>query len=198
MKALAKLGAVVLVTLAGVNSTAEPSEADFEQIGQYLRQYARELSDVGNAMRVLASTKIPEGLNETEKRSLAAKRRELLATADVALKLVIQIERREAKAQRMTLTRVDMERLGVDSDALARRVNRSLAGAPKRIAMRSAGLNETIKETESMQETLRNKRQTTVTAFQNFDQKWNQLFNMLTTVLKNKKDLEAGVTRNML
>ena len=34
--------------------------------------------------------------------------------------------------------------------------------------------------------------------FQNFDQKWNQLFNMVTTVLKNQKDMAAGVTRNML
>jgi len=35
------------------------------------------------------------------------------------------------------------------------------------------------------------------TSFQNFDQKWNQLYNMLTTVMKNKRDIDSGTTQNM-
>jgi len=34
------------------------------------------------------------------------------------------------------------------------------------------------------------------TSFQNFDQKWNQLFNMLNTVMKNKRDIDSP-TQNM-
>ena len=37
-----------------------------------------------------------------------------------------------------------------------------------------------------------------VTAFQTFDQKWNQLFNMLTTVMRNLRDMKGVTTRNML
>jgi hypothetical protein len=36
------------------------------------------------------------------------------------------------------------------------------------------------------------------TAFQNFDQKSNQLFNILSTVMKSMKEMQEGVTRNTL
>ena len=36
------------------------------------------------------------------------------------------------------------------------------------------------------------------TAFENYDQKTNQLFNMLSTVLKGRKEMQSGVTRNIL
>ena len=45
---------------------------------------------------------------------------------------------------------------------------------------------------------VRNKRQEYQTAFENFDQKTNQLFNILSTVLKSMKDMQGAVTRNML
>jgi hypothetical protein len=53
-------------------------------------------------------------------------------------------------------------------------------------------------EGEDASETVRNKRQMATTGFQNFDQKANQLFNMLATVMKNKKEMESNITRNML
>ncbi|MFC1611453.1 hypothetical protein ACFL6C_10870 [Myxococcota bacterium] len=61
-----------------------------------------------------------------------------------------------------------------------------------------AGLNDTIKEVESMQETVRNKRQMASTAFQNFDQKANQLYNLMASVLKSLNEMRSGTTRNMM
>jgi hypothetical protein len=61
-----------------------------------------------------------------------------------------------------------------------------------------AGLNDTIKEVESMQETVRNKRQMASTAFQNFDQKANQLYNLMASVLKSVGEMRSGVTRNLM
>ena len=226
MQVLARLAIVVLVLLASMNSAAKPSEADFEEAQQQLRQCSRDLREVGKAMRAHAKTSIPEGLNEEEKRTLAAKRSELKEAAAAAFKLADQCADRGRKARRRTLTRADMKGLDVETDRLAGRVNETTARSPaveqrspaglyqsigeveaareiarmnrQREPKSATGLNEAIKEVESVQETARNKRQQAVTAFQNFDQKWNQLFNMLTTVLKNKKDMEAGVTRNML
>lgn len=49
---------------------------------------------------------------------------------------------------------------------------------------------------EQKQEEIRNKRQEFTTAFENFDQKTNQLFNILSTVLKTLKETELGIVRN--
>ena len=57
---------------------------------------------------------------------------------------------------------------------------------------------EGIKEVESMQETVRNKRQMASTAFQNFDQKANQLYNLLSSVMKAMNEMRMGTVRNML
>ncbi|MEL6547504.1 MAG: hypothetical protein AAFQ82_22965, partial [Myxococcota bacterium] len=61
-----------------------------------------------------------------------------------------------------------------------------------------ASLNDEIKNVESMQETVRNKRQMASTAFQNFDQKSNQLYNLMSSVLKVMNEMRSGTTRNML
>ena len=44
----------------------------------------------------------------------------------------------------------------------------------------------------------RNKRQECQTMFENFDKKTNQLFNLLSTVLKSHKEMNSGVARNLL
>ena len=54
----------------------------------------------------------------------------------------------------------------------------------KEIERNSEVLNNKIKQEATDEETIRNKRQVATTAFQNFDQKANQLFNLLATVLK--------------
>ena len=51
---------------------------------------------------------------------------------------------------------------------------------------------------DSMQETVRNKRQMASTAFQNFDQKANQLYNLMSSVLKSVNEMRSGVVRNMM
>ena len=68
----------------------------------------------------------------------------------------------------------------------------------KRKRLDRSGLDDTIKEVESMQETVRNKRQMASTSFQNFDQKANQLFNMLSSVMKALNEMRMGTVRNML
>jgi hypothetical protein len=60
------------------------------------------------------------------------------------------------------------------------------------------GLNDRIKDVESMQETVRNKRQMASTAFQNFDQKSNQLYNLMASVMKALNEMRGGTVRNML
>jgi hypothetical protein len=59
-------------------------------------------------------------------------------------------------------------------------------------------ISKQIKNLENSMEEVRNKRQEYMTAFENFDQKANQLFNILSTVLKNQKEMQEAITRNML
>jgi hypothetical protein len=49
-----------------------------------------------------------------------------------------------------------------------------------------------------MQESVRNKREMASTAFQNFDQKANQLYNLLSSVMKAMSEMRMGTVRNML
>jgi prefoldin subunit 5 len=58
-------------------------------------------------------------------------------------------------------------------------------------------LESIIKKLENDKEEVMNKRQEYQTMFENFDQKTNQLFNILSTVLKSMKEMESGVTRNL-
>jgi len=57
---------------------------------------------------------------------------------------------------------------------------------------------EHIKNIEEEMEKVRNKRQEFTTMFENFDQKANQLFNILSTVLKNVKDMNSSVSRTLI
>ncbi len=59
-------------------------------------------------------------------------------------------------------------------------------------------LSSVIKTMSTDMEEVRNKRQEFQTMFENFDQKANQLFNILSTVLKSIKEMQSGVTRNLL
>lgn len=54
-----------------------------------------------------------------------------------------------------------------------------------------------IKGLEAQMEEIRNKRQEFQTSFENFDQKTNQLFNILSTVMKNMKETQQGIARNI-
>ncbi|MEM6734004.1 MAG: hypothetical protein AAF658_20750, partial [Myxococcota bacterium] len=87
--------------------------------------------------------------------------------------------------------RFDTTTVGADGEA-------RMLGVPASKTVDRAGLNDTIKDVESMQETVRNKRQMASTAFQNFDQKSNQLYNLMSSVLKVMGEMRSGTTRNML
>ncbi len=59
-------------------------------------------------------------------------------------------------------------------------------------------LNKTIHELERIQETVRNKRQMSSTSFQNFDQKANHLYNLLSSVMKAINEMRMNTVRNIL
>lgn len=54
-----------------------------------------------------------------------------------------------------------------------------------------------IKGLEAAMEDVKNKRQEINTAFGNLDQKTTQLYNVLSTVMKNMKEMQLGITRNI-
>ncbi len=69
---------------------------------------------------------------------------------------------------------------------------------PSVVELTANELNKEISKIESDRETVRNKRQLATTQFENFDQKANQLFNILSSVMKAIKEMSSAVTRNML
>ena len=62
----------------------------------------------------------------------------------------------------------------------------------------SDDLSSIIKDLESEMQDVGNKRREATTAFENFDQKANQLLNILSTVMKSIHEMHSSVTRNML
>ena len=61
-----------------------------------------------------------------------------------------------------------------------------------------ASLNGRVEEFKSILIQFGNEREKFNTVFEKFDQKTNQLFNLLSTVLKNEKDMAQTITRNFL
>jgi hypothetical protein len=60
------------------------------------------------------------------------------------------------------------------------------------------GILRTIRQLQQMEGQVRNRRQNASTAFQNFDQKANQLYNLLSSVMKAMNEMRMGTVRNML
>ena len=191
MQLMLRLGMVALMTFPGMISAAEPGPTGAPASGQQLQQYARDLRDVGKSMQAHARMTIPEGLDKNQAARLAAQRRDLEKTADAALKLAIQIEDRERKSPGKVLTRADMDSIGGAAQSLTERINRRLPkpSSPKKGTR--GDLDESIKDVESTQESERNKRQMASTAFQDFDQKTNQLYNMLSSVAKTVGEMRG-------
>lgn len=59
-------------------------------------------------------------------------------------------------------------------------------------------IEETIGALDHEMEEVRSRRAEYQAMFENFDQKSNQLFNLLSTVMKSVKEIQASVTRNLL
>ena len=198
MQVLTRLGMVLLTALSSMNSASQPKPTDFTRIAQQLQLCARDLRDVGRSMQAHARTPMLERLSKDQETSLTAERRDLEATADAALKLAMQIDHRENKARAKTLTRADMDSLGVAAHALTARVNQRSPGPSASKKLTCGSLNEPAKQIDSMPGAVRNQRQMASTAFQNFDQKANQLYNLLSSVMKAFNEMRAGTVRNML
>lgn len=58
-------------------------------------------------------------------------------------------------------------------------------------------LSDYIKQLETQMEEVRNKRSEFQTLFENFDQKANQLFNILSTIMKSMKEMQQAIMRNL-
>ncbi len=76
--------------------------------------------------------------------------------------------------------------------ALRLRMRKGMQKPKARVALKNL-----IKDVEAQREQLRNRRAVAQTSFQNFDQKANQLFNMLSSVLKTMKEMRQGAIRNI-
>ncbi|KAA3629325.1 MAG: hypothetical protein DWQ09_03475 [Proteobacteria bacterium] len=197
MKVLARLGVLTLFMVFAASWAAKPAGTDIDKVGRDLWRHAYELREIGKAMQMHASTKMPAGLNQKERTSVAATQRELQANADAARALASRLEGLARKAQGGTLKRTDMERLGAETKVLNERINKRRVAAKVKRLDRSE-LNNAIKEVESIKETVRNNRQMATTAFQNFDQKSNQLYNLLSSIMKALNEMRMGTVRNML
>jgi hypothetical protein len=80
----------------------------------------------------------------------------------------------------------------------ARKYSRGLSSHVQSVRLSGDQLSAAIRQVEADQETVRNQRQMASTAFQNFDQKANQLYNMLSSVMKAMNEMRMGTVRNML
>lgn len=70
-------------------------------------------------------------------------------------------------------------------------------GGVSPVPSNSATLAQKWQALTSDLEEVRNRRQEFQTMFENFDQKTNQLFNILSTVLKTMKEMESSIARNI-
>ena len=198
MQVLARMGVVILIALPGPIWAAQPNQPDYAKIEQQLRHQARELRNVARSMQAHARKPVPAGFNNAQKARLAAKRRDLEAAADDALRLANKVEARANKARRKRLSRADMNSLGAATKALESRIRQRRPGivAP-RTKLRESPKSKNL-GSDTTREEIRNERQEFQTMFENFDQKANQLFNMLATVMKNMKEMQATTNRNLL
>lgn len=91
---------------------------------------------------------------------------------------------------------IDIEVKSFDLTTLGADGKIAQVGPTEHKTVTQAGLNAEIKDVEAAQETVRNNRQMASTAFQNSDQKANQMYNLIASVLKSKNEMYMGVTRN--
>ncbi|MEM6992592.1 MAG: hypothetical protein AAF721_18915 [Myxococcota bacterium] len=84
-------------------------------------------------------------------------------------------------------------------DVTRRVIQRDVLVPSKKIHAKSrAEVAAALREVEAMQEDVRNRRQMASTAFQNFDQKSNQMYNLLSAIMKAANEMRMGTVRNML
>ena len=146
------------------------------QIAYELYRDANEMRVVGQALQQDARAGLfkQAGLN-------------VEAMADVALKVALEVEMARKKAVAGTFTAVDIESIAVAVDPLLN----ALHSVANLMQLSGTQLGDIIRDAESQQEAIRNKRQMNTTAFQSFDQKSNQLMAMLSSIIKALSEMRA-------
>lgn len=197
MKLLTKFGVMLIITLASYNAVAKQNAVNLQNVGWQLNSYASQLRNTAELMMEQAKTSIPIDLDQNQKKSFAAKQRDLKTTANSALNLAKQLDSLESRARKRTLMRIDMEGLGIVARPLSLKITMKKSHIPIRKIVIADRLNTTIKQVESIQEPVRNDRQESSTSFENFDQKANQLYNLLSSVMKSMEEMRMSTVRNM-
>jgi hypothetical protein len=87
----------------------------------------------------------------------------------------------------------ELSALDADHRELANRMLKERAWVHSEV-----GIKQTIRQLQKMESEVRNRRQEASTAFQNFDQKANQLYNLLSSVMKAMNEMRMGTVRNLL
>ena len=138
--------------------------------------------------------------------------RKIVRSANVARKRR-QLLKKKSTAFKMHRLRRLLVKPNASAAAISRAYKNLLAGLSRkevilvteaivldfRLKTRSRFYDELgIDKIEEKQETIRNERQEYQTSFENFDQKVNQLFSLLSTVLKSMKETNSGTNRNTL
>jgi hypothetical protein len=108
------------------------------------------------------------------------------------LRLETELEAYSAELKAVKITGETKKRVSV------RTVGEDGLGPKKAVQLDRTGLSNALEEIESMRKNVRNKRQMASTAFQNYDQKANQLYNLLSSVMKAMNEMRKGTVRNML
>lgn len=73
-----------------------------------------------------------------------------------------------------------------------------LRSASKKESLSRDEVETLMEDIEALQAEIRNKRQMASTAFQNVDQKANQAYNLLSSIMKAMNETRMGTVRNML
>ena len=185
----------------------DPSPANLSEFQSRMRGLASEFPH-GNIMEVLflVFKDSIEEVNEDKKyflkklmmyndmaEGLSEYLQELLPASDELGKKIASAKSEDAGMQTVSVNIKNFDLTTTGADGKLQQI-----GPTKTENMNQMSLGNRIKEVESMQETVRNKRQMASTAFQNFDQKGNQLYNLLSSVLKGMGEMRMGTTRNML
>ena len=195
---MSKLGIVLIVILTTTSIFAKQNTVNLKLVHSQLSSYESQLRKNAEEMRELAKTTIPNTFNQNQRTIFIAKLHELNETADASVNLANQIAIRGRKALNRTLSKADMESLGIVAKPLSLKIKLKIAQIPKQKLATAKPLNSRIKIVESNEETVRNERQEYTTMFENFDQKANQLFKILSSVMKYMNVTRTSITRNLL
>lgn len=175
------------------NANAKPagplSGSESEKISNQFLRHARELREVAAALKLHARTAIPAELTASQSEKLALSRRELLSDAEAVLRLAIELDTQRIKAQQSALTQEDLNSIAAQSIGLSMRSNERLS---------RAGLSSAISAIEGQLEDNRNRGEKVSTAFQSHDQRSNDLYRLLLSVVKAMDESRSASARDYM